>query len=279
MYKKYSSAKFTGSNSEGQLPFSRSKRCVVEHYEYNNSYSEFKKMAQIEEQAELYPHSEFKTGSNSSRVPSESPFNFKKFKSNFKFKHDKRSSRCSNLTISNSNHTISSNQSSSVLSDITNKHNFSQRFKTNLSKFSSPFDPTSQLPKSKHSFSIHKGINLDCSETVVISSNTPTNDEFKSKLWSNSGRVPDEMKFKTELWKNFIEGRKCPFKARCRFAHGKHELNLKYIKNERFKSKICGPYHNGMYCSYGSRCLFKHFDYSADFQWSYYSNSVSYHLL
>ena len=71
--------------------------------------------------------------------------------------------------------------------------------------------------------------------------------------------VPDDTKFKTELCKKWSETGSCPYKNRCKFAHGRQELNEKKISNKgRYKSKKCVSFYNNMFCSYGSRCLFLH---------------------
>lgn len=69
----------------------------------------------------------------------------------------------------------------------------------------------------------------------------------------------DEAKYKTELCKKFEGTGYCPYGKKCKFAHGKEELNEKYLSNKRrYKSKKCNSFHSVMTCPYGSRCMFAH---------------------
>lgn len=77
--------------------------------------------------------------------------------------------------------------------------------------------------------------------------------------------VPDDSKFKTEMCKNWSESGQCPYGKKCKFAHGKTELNEKRILNQgRYKSKKCSSFHTHLACSYGVRCLFTHEQRSAE---------------
>ncbi len=69
----------------------------------------------------------------------------------------------------------------------------------------------------------------------------------------------DDEKYKTELCKKFESTGFCPYNKKCKFAHGKEELNEKLLANKRrYKSKKCNNFHTLMTCPYGSRCLFAH---------------------
>jgi butyrate response factor 1 len=64
-------------------------------------------------------------------------------------------------------------------------------------------------------------------------------------------------KYKTELCKKFEDTGKCPYGFKCRFAHGKEELNSKNTGNN-YKKKLCKTFLENGFCPYGSRCSFKH---------------------
>ena len=64
-------------------------------------------------------------------------------------------------------------------------------------------------------------------------------------------------KYKTELCKKFEETGKCPYGFKCRFAHGKEELNSKNTGNN-YKKKSCKTFLENGFCPYGSRCSFRH---------------------
>ena len=64
-------------------------------------------------------------------------------------------------------------------------------------------------------------------------------------------------KYKTELCQKFMESGNCPYGFKCRFAHGKNELNSK-IFNINYKKKPCKSFNQFGFCPYGSRCNFLH---------------------
>lgn len=141
---------------------------------------------------------------------------------------------------------------------------------TLLSRKSVEFIPTSKSEKLKKT---SKNLqNLDCCETIVISDSSSKAKEIPNELCSKSGRIPNEMKYKTELCKNYLEGRVCPYKSRCRFAHGYGEVNSKIIINSRYRSRICESYHKNLYWTYGSRWLFRHYDFEQDHERTYFTN-------
>lgn len=65
-------------------------------------------------------------------------------------------------------------------------------------------------------------------------------------------------KYKTELCRTWVETNTCPYNEKCKFAHGKVELNDKIIVSRNFKLKDCKSFYTEGYCPYGPRCHFKH---------------------
>ncbi len=67
-------------------------------------------------------------------------------------------------------------------------------------------------------------------------------------------------KYKTVICKKWLKNNmKCSYGARCRFAHGKNELNKKILPKKWFyKSKNCISFHQNEVCPYGVNCLFVH---------------------
>jgi len=73
--------------------------------------------------------------------------------------------------------------------------------------------------------------------------------------------IIDETKFKTEMCKNWQTKGFCNYEAKCKFAHGPHELNKKeFVHKTLYKSKPCISFHTKHFCPYGLRCLFIHQD-------------------
>jgi hypothetical protein len=66
----------------------------------------------------------------------------------------------------------------------------------------------------------------------------------------------DDVKYKTELCKTWDELGECPYKDRCRFAHGVEELREKV--DRRGSKKTCLAFRKSWNCSYGTRCLYWH---------------------
>jgi hypothetical protein len=64
--------------------------------------------------------------------------------------------------------------------------------------------------------------------------------------------------YKTELCRTWIEKNFCPYKEKCRFAHGKRELHEKYHHSRNYKQKDCKSFFSKGFCPYGPRCQFKH---------------------
>jgi len=112
---------------------------------------------------------------------------------------------------------------------------------------------------------------LDCSDE--------SQDDYtvlNSALNQRRKAVPDDTKFKTELCKNFSETGECPYGKKCKFAHGRDELNEKRVLNKgRYKSKKCVSFHTNMVCSYGVRCLFVHEQRAPSLDQFFYEKFIS----
>jgi hypothetical protein len=66
-------------------------------------------------------------------------------------------------------------------------------------------------------------------------------------------------KYKTEMCKNWEKSSSCPYRNKCRFAHGKEELMSKENEqNPNYKQKDCLGFFKYGSCSYGRRCCFRH---------------------
>ena len=65
-------------------------------------------------------------------------------------------------------------------------------------------------------------------------------DNYSGELSKNfiESEKKKDPKYKTELCKTFTETGKCPYGYKCRFAHGKEELNSKNL-NLNYKKKKC----------------------------------------
>ncbi len=97
------------------------------------------------------------------------------------------------------------------------------------------------------------------SRMSIDSAETREDSVLNSALKPKKKAVVDDSKYKTELCKKFEGTGYCPYGRKCKFAHGKEELNEKLLSNKRrYKSKLCNSFHTIMTCPYGSRCLFAH---------------------
>ena len=67
-----------------------------------------------------------------------------------------------------------------------------------------------------------------------------------------------EQNYKTELCRTWVEKNYCPYKEKCRFAHGKKDLHEKSTSSKNYKQKECHSFYNKGFCPYGPRCHFKH---------------------
>ncbi|EGR30236.1 zinc finger protein, putative [Ichthyophthirius multifiliis] len=65
-------------------------------------------------------------------------------------------------------------------------------------------------------------------------------------------------KYKTEMCKNWSQFQYCKYGDKCRFAHGKKQLNSKIPINTLYKTKLCKQYFEKGVCCYGLRCHFTH---------------------
>ena len=75
---------------------------------------------------------------------------------------------------------------------------------------------------------------------------------------NNSNPQLPDLKYKTELCRKFVEQNFCPYMAKCRFAHGKQDLQDKLIIGKNYKQKDCNSFYTNGVCPYGHRCLFRH---------------------
>jgi butyrate response factor 1 len=77
-------------------------------------------------------------------------------------------------------------------------------------------------------------------------------------------------KYKTELCRTWVEHNYCPYREKCRFAHGKKDLHEKLINNKNYKQKECNSFYTKGFCPYGPRCHFKHDERRVDDMERYY---------
>jgi len=97
---------------------------------------------------------------------------------------------------------------------------------------------------------------IDNKKKFIVNSITKN---FKEpEMLSNPNLQVPDMKYKTELCRTWIEQNYCPYMEKCRFAHGKHDLQDKIILGKNYKQKDCKSFHSKGYCPYGPRCLFRH---------------------
>jgi hypothetical protein len=94
-----------------------------------------------------------------------------------------------------------------------------------------------------------KELNLQSTSQLLPSSPNTSTD---SKLSKDTG------KYKTELCRTWVEHNYCPYKEKCRFAHGKKDLHEKIVIGKNYKQKECNSFYTKGYCPYGPRCHFKH---------------------
>ena len=83
--------------------------------------------------------------------------------------------------------------------------------------------------------------------------------EDNSSVESEEVWVPktNPAKHKTELCKTFSELGYCPYRNKCRFAHGKEELIKQPNRCKVTKTRCKGFWLQGV-CKYGVRCQFEH---------------------
>lgn len=63
--------------------------------------------------------------------------------------------------------------------------------------------------------------------------------------------------YKTELCRHYVLREQCPYKDKCKFAHGSEEIN-DVIRHPKYKTELCKGYHSTGFCPYGPRCHFIH---------------------
>jgi len=101
--------------------------------------------------------------------------------------------------------------------------------------------------------------NLEAKGGILIHSYEEGYKVLNSVVQSKRKTMTDDTKYKTEMCKKWSETGQCPYGRKCKFAHGRHELNEKFLTNKSaYKSKKCGPFHNQLICPYGTRCMFAH---------------------
>lgn len=88
-------------------------------------------------------------------------------------------------------------------------------------------------------------------------------DESMEKLDKSKDSQCD-INYKTELCRTWVEKNFCPYREKCRFAHGKKDLHDKVINSKNYKQKECNSFHNRGFCPYGPRCHFKHEERTMD---------------
>ena len=78
----------------------------------------------------------------------------------------------------------------------------------------------------------------------------------KQEALASKNKRIDDPKYKTELCKNWDEKGECPYKNKCKFAHGKDELREKI--NKKQSKKKCAAFSKNWTCPYGTRCVYIH---------------------
>jgi len=140
---------------------------------------------------------------------------------------------------------------------------FKETFRNSIDSIDSTVDDNfSPRCRDSHSSFTFSNDALDSSDARSTSSNENQENSYtvlNCALNQKKKSAVDESKFKTELCKNYSETGQCPYGKKCKFAHGRNELNIKRIHNNgRYKSKKCESFHKNTLCSYGVRCLFAH---------------------
>jgi hypothetical protein len=94
-------------------------------------------------------------------------------------------------------------------------------------------------------------------------SNTQTTDNNQANIDnavqpSQSNQIKQAL-YKTEMCKNWEKSKSCPYQKKCKFAHGREEMQMKdKEKNPNYKRKDCIGFFKYWNCSYGRRCCNKH---------------------
>lgn len=88
---------------------------------------------------------------------------------------------------------------------------------------------------------------------------TQLNSDLSSQLTQPHSSQIKQSLYKTEMCKNWEKSKTCPYKTKCKFAHGKEELQMKdKEKDPNYKRKDCLGFFKYWNCSYGRRCCNKH---------------------
>lgn len=101
-------------------------------------------------------------------------------------------------------------------------------------------------------------------EPEMSSQNLQTSSRKRSSFDESMNRSRDtkeisgDQNYKTELCRTWVEKNFCPYREKCRFAHGKKDLHEKVINSKNYKMKECNSFYQKGYCPYGPRCHFKH---------------------
>ena len=95
-------------------------------------------------------------------------------------------------------------------------------------------------------------------ENQSLISEKNLNESFAKSEQSLERSTCSEMNYKTELCRTWVEKNYCPYKEKCRFAHGKKDLHEKSVSSKHYKQKECNSFYKKGFCPYGPRCHFKH---------------------
>lgn len=100
-----------------------------------------------------------------------------------------------------------------------------------------------------------------------VSKAESTDDECSCDSHGQRTYKTNLIKFKTEICKNYSEMGYCPYRSKCQFAHGQHEL-VQTAKNVKkaYRTKKCKSFWEEGTCRYGFRCQFLHYETELDKQ-------------
>lgn len=119
--------------------------------------------------------------------------------------------------------------------------------------------------------SYYKELSLPADATIgieVLEDSESDSDETSSNATStsessscsiNSGDTDNKFDtlYKTEMCGSFSTTGSCPYKSKCKFAHGSHELRV-VKRHPKYKSTPCRNFTETGKCPYGDRCCFLH---------------------
>ena len=110
----------------------------------------------------------------------------------------------------------------------------------------------------------YKSYNMVRDESLISTQNLPVTIRKRSSIDETMNHSRDtkessgDQNYKTELCRTWVEKNFCPYREKCRFAHGKKDLHEKVINSKNYKMKECNSFYQKGYCPYGPRCHFKH---------------------